>query len=71
MTIHYADDWYAAGFRIMAARDIYPGDDYLLSYVEQTIVNTCHERNDLHNGYIDVDGAYYLAEQPFWIRKHG
>lgn len=70
MVIHYAEDWYAQGYRIMGARDIYPGDDYLMSYVEQTIANTCQERNDLHNGYIDLDGNYFLADMLFWVRKH-
>lgn len=70
MNIRGAKDYYALGFRIMAARDIFPGDDYLLSYVEVEIMNTCQDRNDLHNGYIDVDGNYFLAEMPFWVRKH-
>jgi hypothetical protein len=68
--IHHADDWFAQGYRIMAARDIYPGDSYLMSYVERTIANTCQEREDLHNGYIDVDGNYLLAEQVFWVKKN-
>jgi len=69
MDVTRADDWYAQGFRIMRARDVFPGDDYLVSYVEQVIVATCSHRNDLGNGYIDVDGTYYLADIPLWVRK--
>lgn len=70
MDVHHAQDWYKEGFRIMQARDIFPGDDYLMSYVEQAVMLTCQYRNDLGNGFVDVDGTYWQAEHPMWIRKH-
>lgn len=53
----------------MPAHQIEVNDQYLLSYVELEIMNTCQERNDLHNGYIDIDGNYYLENMRFWVRK--
>lgn len=70
MSIHYADDWYAQGYRIMSARDIYPGDSYLISYVERVIIETCSTRSELSGGYINIDGNHFLLNQPFWILKH-
>jgi hypothetical protein len=72
--INRAEDWHPEGsrkgYRIMQWRDIYPGDDYLESYVAQVIVKRCEYRNDLQNGYIDVDGVWHLAERPLWVRKN-
>lgn len=71
MDIRRADDWYAQGFRIMRARDVFPGDDYLISYVEQADVCICQHREVLGEVYINLDGNYWLEDHPLWVRKHG
>jgi hypothetical protein len=63
-------DFYAQGFRYVQTQDVFPGDDYLISYVEQVIMNTCWYRDDLHNGYIDLDGKYWKTDAGMWVRKH-
>jgi hypothetical protein len=68
--INRAEDWYAQGYRIMKARDIFPGDDYLVSYVEQVEASTCSNRRDVGNGYVDIDGVFWYADMPLWVRKH-
>lgn len=65
-----ADDWYAIVFRYVQAMDVFPGDDYLLSYIEEVIMNTCSDREDLHNGFVDIDGRYWKMDHPMWVRKH-
>ena len=70
MAIHKAEDFYAQGFRYVQAQDVFPGDDYLISYVETVIMNTCEDREDLHNGYVDLDGTYWRMDHNMWVRKH-
>lgn len=71
MGIRWAGDFYAQGFRYMQARDIYPGDDYMSSYVERVEQRTCQQRNDLGNGWVEVDGVHWRGDAGVWIRKHG